>query len=148
MELDIKLTGILNIYTLAEGETCNAFGTEVAPRVQAHHHQRTLLPCFLNATKFTQSTLLRHLLPPPRPNDRRHQQLRHRDRDPADGGAHRLFGELGWKRLPWCAFTAFSSGELRADCRLPPLQLRSALSPPPPREDAWRTPPPGVNGAW
>ncbi|KAM0750283.1 peroxisomal copper amine oxidase [Meredithblackwellia eburnea MCA 4105] len=39
MGLDIKLTGILNIYTLAEGEKCDAFGTEVAPRVQAHHHQ-------------------------------------------------------------------------------------------------------------
>ncbi|KAL8281293.1 hypothetical protein RQP46_006327 [Phenoliferia psychrophenolica] len=39
MELDIKLTGILNIYTLADGEKCDAFGTEVAPRVQAHHHQ-------------------------------------------------------------------------------------------------------------
>lgn len=39
-ELEIKLTGILNLYTLAEGEKSGAFGTEVAPRVVAHHHQR------------------------------------------------------------------------------------------------------------
>ncbi|KAK4704122.1 primary-amine oxidase, partial [Phenoliferia sp. Uapishka_3] len=39
MGFEIKLTGILNVYTLAEGEKCDAFGTEVSPRVQAHHHQ-------------------------------------------------------------------------------------------------------------
>lgn len=39
MELEIKLTGILNTYLLAEGEKCAEYGTEVAPRIQAHHHQ-------------------------------------------------------------------------------------------------------------
>ncbi|GAA5977320.1 hypothetical protein JCM21900_004357, partial [Sporobolomyces salmonicolor] len=39
MELEVRLTGILNIYTAAEGEKVDAFGTLVAPRVQAHHHQ-------------------------------------------------------------------------------------------------------------
>lgn len=42
IELEIKLTGILNLYTMAEGEKAGAFGTEVAPRVVAHHHQREL----------------------------------------------------------------------------------------------------------
>lgn len=40
IELETKLTGILNLYTMAEGESAGACGTEVAPRVQAHHHQR------------------------------------------------------------------------------------------------------------
>lgn len=58
IQLEIKLTGILQIYTLAEGklalfctverfqirrkitgEDPAGFGTEVAPRVLAHHHQ-------------------------------------------------------------------------------------------------------------
>ncbi|GAA6030894.1 hypothetical protein JCM8097_008924 [Rhodosporidiobolus ruineniae] len=38
-ELEVRLTGILNIYTAAEGEKVDKFGTLVAPRVQAHHHQ-------------------------------------------------------------------------------------------------------------
>lgn len=49
IELEIKLTGILNTYLLAEGEECNEFGTEVSPRVQAHHHQRTSSPISLSA---------------------------------------------------------------------------------------------------
>ena len=72
MELDIKLTGILNIYSLAEGESCAAFGTEVAPRVQAHHHQRSSSPPFtfspLEALLMA-SMCPRHLLPSPRPYD-------------------------------------------------------------------------------
>ena len=39
MENEIKLTGILNLYTMAEGEDAGKYGTEVAPRVIAHHHQ-------------------------------------------------------------------------------------------------------------
>ena len=39
MELEIKLTGILNLYTMAEGEDAGKHGTEVSPRVIAHHHQ-------------------------------------------------------------------------------------------------------------
>jgi len=39
IELEIKLTGILNTYLTQEGETCSDFGTIVAPRVMAHHHQ-------------------------------------------------------------------------------------------------------------
>jgi Cu2+-containing amine oxidase len=39
LECEIKLTGILNIYTMAEGEDAGKFGTEVAPRIMAHHHQ-------------------------------------------------------------------------------------------------------------
>ncbi|CAO1615752.1 unnamed protein product [Sympodiomycopsis kandeliae] len=39
IEVEIKLTGVLNIYTLAEGESPNGHGTEVAPRVNAHYHQ-------------------------------------------------------------------------------------------------------------
>ncbi|SCZ97604.1 BZ3500_MvSof-1268-A1-R1_Chr4-3g07289 [Microbotryum saponariae] len=39
MELEIKLTGILNTYLLAQGEHAEAFGTQVAPRIVAHHHQ-------------------------------------------------------------------------------------------------------------
>ncbi|GAA5995428.1 uncharacterized protein JCM10292_005167 [Rhodotorula paludigena] len=37
--LNIKLTGILNTYTAAQGEKVSAFGTLVGPGVQAHHHQ-------------------------------------------------------------------------------------------------------------
>lgn len=39
IELEIKLTGILNLYVAAEGEGGGDFGTEVAPQVIAHHHQ-------------------------------------------------------------------------------------------------------------
>lgn len=39
IELEIKLTGILNLYTLAEGEKPAGYGTEVAPRINAHYHQ-------------------------------------------------------------------------------------------------------------
>merc|ERR1711939_675937 len=39
VECEIKLTGILNLYTMGEGEEGGKFGTEVAPRVMAHHHQ-------------------------------------------------------------------------------------------------------------
>jgi primary-amine oxidase len=38
-ELEVRLTGILNTYTAAEGEKVDKFGTLVGPRVQAHHHQ-------------------------------------------------------------------------------------------------------------
>lgn len=39
IELEIKLTGILNLYVLGEGEKPSGFGTEVAPRINAHYHQ-------------------------------------------------------------------------------------------------------------
>jgi primary-amine oxidase len=39
IELEIKLTGILNLYMLAEGEKPAGYGTEVAPRINAHYHQ-------------------------------------------------------------------------------------------------------------
>lgn len=39
LQIEIKLTGILNIYVLGEGESAGKHGTEVAPRVTAHHHQ-------------------------------------------------------------------------------------------------------------
>jgi len=39
MQLEVRLTGILNTYTSAIGEEVSAFGTLVAPQVQAHHHQ-------------------------------------------------------------------------------------------------------------
>lgn len=39
IDLEISLTGILNLYTLAEGESTGGFGTEVAPRINAHYHQ-------------------------------------------------------------------------------------------------------------
>lgn len=39
IELEIKLTGILNLYLLAEGESPAGYGTEVAPRINAHYHQ-------------------------------------------------------------------------------------------------------------
>ena len=39
IELEIKLTGILNLYQLAQGESTGGFGTEVAPRINAHYHQ-------------------------------------------------------------------------------------------------------------
>ncbi|GAA5837712.1 hypothetical protein JCM3766R1_000561 [Sporobolomyces carnicolor] len=39
MELEVRLTGILNTYTAHEGEEVSSFGTLVAPQVQAHHHQ-------------------------------------------------------------------------------------------------------------
>ncbi|KAG9094532.1 hypothetical protein FRC06_010717, partial [Ceratobasidium sp. 370] len=38
IELETRLTGILNVYTLAEGEKAT-FGTQVAPRINAHYHQ-------------------------------------------------------------------------------------------------------------
>ncbi|CAO1618809.1 unnamed protein product [Jaminaea pallidilutea] len=39
IELDIKLTGILNLYLLGEGEDPAGYGTQVAPRINAHYHQ-------------------------------------------------------------------------------------------------------------
>lgn len=39
IECEIKLTGILNLYVLGEGEKPTGFGTEVMPRVNAHYHQ-------------------------------------------------------------------------------------------------------------
>lgn len=39
IELDIKLSGILNLYLLGEGEEPAGFGTQVAPRINAHYHQ-------------------------------------------------------------------------------------------------------------
>lgn len=39
IELEIKLTGILNLYQLAQGESTGGYGTEVAPRINAHYHQ-------------------------------------------------------------------------------------------------------------
>ncbi|GAA5910033.1 uncharacterized protein JCM6883_000531 [Sporobolomyces salmoneus] len=39
MELEVRLTGILNTYVAATGEQASEFGTLVAPQVQAHHHQ-------------------------------------------------------------------------------------------------------------
>ncbi|CAE7052540.1 unnamed protein product [Rhizoctonia solani] len=38
VELETRLTGILNVYTLAEGENAT-FGTQVAPRITAQYHQ-------------------------------------------------------------------------------------------------------------
>jgi primary-amine oxidase len=38
IELETRLTGILNVYTAAQGEV-TPFGTLVAPQVQAHYHQ-------------------------------------------------------------------------------------------------------------
>ncbi|KAK0541491.1 peroxisomal copper amine oxidase [Tilletia horrida] len=39
IELEIKLTGILNLYLLAPGEPTGGFGTEVAPQIVGHYHQ-------------------------------------------------------------------------------------------------------------
>ncbi len=39
VQLDIKLTGILNTYSLAPGESAAPWGTEVYPGVNAHNHQ-------------------------------------------------------------------------------------------------------------
>ncbi|MCO5553772.1 hypothetical protein L7F22_007298 [Adiantum nelumboides] len=40
IELEIKLTGILNLYhQLAQGESTGGYGVEVAPRINAHLHQ-------------------------------------------------------------------------------------------------------------
>ncbi|PWN22731.1 peroxisomal copper amine oxidase [Microstroma glucosiphilum] len=39
IELDIKLTGILNLYLLAPGEPTGGYATEVAPQISAHLHQ-------------------------------------------------------------------------------------------------------------
>ncbi|PWY98606.1 hypothetical protein BCV70DRAFT_34424 [Testicularia cyperi] len=39
VELEIKLTGILNLYVLGQGEDPAGFGTQVAPRINAHYHQ-------------------------------------------------------------------------------------------------------------
>ena len=39
VQLDIKLTGILNTYALAPGESAAPWGTEVYPGVNAHNHQ-------------------------------------------------------------------------------------------------------------
>ena len=38
IELETRLTGILNVYTAAQGEK-SPYGTLVAPQVQAHYHQ-------------------------------------------------------------------------------------------------------------
>ena len=39
VQLDIKLTGILNTYSLSPGESAAPWGTEVYPGVNAHNHQ-------------------------------------------------------------------------------------------------------------
>lgn len=39
IEHEIRLTGILNVYVLAEGEDSSPFGTQVAPRINAQYHQ-------------------------------------------------------------------------------------------------------------
>ena len=39
IQLDIKLTGILNTYALAPGEDASPWGTEVYPGVNAHNHE-------------------------------------------------------------------------------------------------------------
>lgn len=39
IELEIKLTGILNLYLLDKGESPAGFGTQVAPQINAHYHQ-------------------------------------------------------------------------------------------------------------
>ncbi len=39
IECEIRLTGILNLYVLAEGEGTGGHGTEVAPRINAQLHQ-------------------------------------------------------------------------------------------------------------
>lgn len=39
VQLDIKLTGILNTYSLNPGEDTHGWGTEVYPGVNAHNHQ-------------------------------------------------------------------------------------------------------------
>ncbi|KAG0139264.1 hypothetical protein CROQUDRAFT_54972, partial [Cronartium quercuum f. sp. fusiforme G11] len=41
ISLDTKLTGILNLHVLAEGEGTGGFGTEVAPRIVAQNHAHT-----------------------------------------------------------------------------------------------------------
>ncbi|MBW0499432.1 hypothetical protein O181_039147 [Austropuccinia psidii MF-1] len=41
ISFEIKLSGILNLYLLAEGEKTNGFGIEVAPRIIAQHHAHT-----------------------------------------------------------------------------------------------------------
>lgn len=40
IQLDIKLTGILNTYAMAPGESAAPWGTEVYPGVNAHNHQQ------------------------------------------------------------------------------------------------------------
>ncbi|KYK57625.1 peroxisomal copper amine oxidase [Drechmeria coniospora] len=38
-KLEVKLTGMLNTYCMAPGESAAPFGTEVAPGINAHNHQ-------------------------------------------------------------------------------------------------------------
>ncbi|EJU05050.1 hypothetical protein DACRYDRAFT_20598 [Dacryopinax primogenitus] len=38
-ELEIRLSGVLNVYLLAEGERAGRYATEVAPRIDAQYHQ-------------------------------------------------------------------------------------------------------------
>ncbi|RAL63348.1 hypothetical protein DID88_003772 [Monilinia fructigena] len=44
IQLEIKLTGILNTYSMNPGEDTKGWGTEVYPGVNAHNHQHSLLP--------------------------------------------------------------------------------------------------------
>ncbi|KAL7417323.1 copper amine oxidase [Mrakia frigida] len=39
IEFETKLTGVLNVSLLAEGESADPYGVEVAPRINAHFHQ-------------------------------------------------------------------------------------------------------------
>jgi primary-amine oxidase len=39
VECEVKLTGILNLYLMQQGEDVAGVGTQVAPRVMAHNHQ-------------------------------------------------------------------------------------------------------------
>ncbi|KAA1067725.1 hypothetical protein PGT21_015460 [Puccinia graminis f. sp. tritici] len=41
ISFDVKLSGILNVYLLAEGEDPDGFGTRIAPGIVAQHHAHT-----------------------------------------------------------------------------------------------------------
>lgn len=51
VELEVKATGIVNVYALAPGEAKDAnHEVEVAPRIAAQHHQHVSLHYFLRWT--------------------------------------------------------------------------------------------------
>lgn len=45
IELEIRLTGIVNTYLLAEGESPEPYGVQIAPRINAQLHQHVFSVC-------------------------------------------------------------------------------------------------------
>lgn len=76
ISFDVKLSGILNIYLLEEGETTDGFGTQVAPGLIAQHHAHTFcLRIHPMIDGFKNSVVQTDVLPLPHPTGSRENYL-------------------------------------------------------------------------